>query len=57
MSFKAFFERYGDSLYGAYGKAKADGNDEAFADWVFGEYDIFLEDSEEYEVPYQGLCD
>lgn len=64
MTFKKFFEHYGDALFIGYQGAKADGNEESFTDWVLGEYGYYLwlksdepveegfEKEDEYEVPY-----
>jgi hypothetical protein len=57
MTFKKFFEHYGDTLFVAYQRARADGSDEGFAQWVLGEYDVCRRDGVDYEVAYGGLFD
>lgn len=57
MTFKKWFEYYGNSLLIGYQRAKTDGNKETFTDWVLGEHDVYLRDGKDYEVAYNGLLD
>jgi len=62
LGFKEWFEQNGNDLLRGWIRAREDGNEEMFSDWVLGDYDIYLDpgDVDEdyvYEVPYHGLCD
>ena len=57
LSFQKWFGECGNELLGSWLRAKEDGNEEPFADWVLGEYDCYLEEGESYEIAYRGLCD
>jgi hypothetical protein len=55
MTFKKWFQYWGDDLLKCWLRAKEDGNKESFQDWVVGEYEYFKRDSSRfggYEVPY-----
>jgi hypothetical protein len=64
MGFKKWFEWYGVSLLEGWLRAREDGNEEEFHDWILGEYGYYrempheeLEDDDDYAVPYHGLLD
>jgi hypothetical protein len=61
QDFKAWFGENGNELLKGWLRAREDGNEEPFADWVLGEYDYYLDDSgkfkDGYEIPYHGICD
>lgn len=63
QSFKKWFASNGDELLKGWLRAKEDGNDEMFADYVIGEYDYYRSvphegiEQDSYEIPYHGLCD
>jgi len=41
MTFLRFFETYGDDLLRGWLRAREDGSDENFKDWVIGEFDYY----------------
>ena len=51
-SFQDWFKAFGNMLLRGWLRAKEDGNEESFADWVLGEYDHYCCPREVYEVPY-----
>ena len=60
LDFKTWFEQNGNELLKGWLRAREDGNDESFADWVVGEYDFYgdyLKSGEDYEIPYHGILD
>ena len=63
QSFKDWFADNGDELLKGWLRAKEDGNDETFAEYVIGEYDYYSSvphegiEQDSYEIPYHGLCD
>lgn len=57
LSFRKWFEEFGNELLKGWLRAKQDGNPETFTNWVLGEYDCYLESDGDYEVPYLGLLD
>lgn len=57
MEFKEWFETHGDSLLKGWLRAREDGNEEGFSDWVVGEFEFYQERPDDYEVPYHGLFD
>ena len=56
-NFKNWFDAKGTDLLKGWLRAKDDGNDEPFQDWVLGEYDIYREKPSDYEIPYHGIMD
>ena len=57
VSFKKWFQDNGTDLLKGWLRAREDGNEEEFEDWVTAEYDTYKEDGDEYDIPYHGLCD
>ena len=63
VNFRKWFEDNGTDLLKGWLRARADGNDEPFQDWVLGEYDCYRETPhagivyDEYEIPYHGILD
>lgn len=55
--FKHWFMQYGNQLLNGYLRAKEDDNHETFKDWMLGEYGLYRDDPDKYEVPYHGLYD
>lgn len=56
--FLTFVASTGTELLKGWLRARADGNEEQFEDWLIGEYEHVLEyPREEYEIPYHGICD
>ena len=56
-NFKNWFDAKGTDLLKGWLRAKDDGNDEPFQDWVLGEYAIYREKPSDYEIPYHGIMD
>lgn len=60
QEFKEWFEYHGESFLRGWLRAKQDGNQETFTNWIVGEYEYFIDDlsnEEDYRVPYFGICD
>ena len=57
MEFQEWFIKYGNNLFNGYLRAIEDGNTEDFINWIVGEYEIYKQDRDTYEVPYHGLLD
>ena len=64
VSFKKWFSDNGTELLKGWLRAREDGNEEEFGDWVIGEYDCYRETPHEgivddvYEIPYvDGILD
>ena len=64
MNYNDWFTHYNDSeastLRKAFAKAFADGavdDEESFNDWCRAEYEWYLGNPADYEVPYTGLLD
>lgn len=57
LSFRNWFENFGNELLKGWLRAKEDSNPETFCDWIIGEYEYYLDYDDDYEVPYFGLFD
>jgi hypothetical protein len=58
--FLLFWNTYGNQLLRGWLRARKDGNQEDFQNWVVGEYEFWQRDknkADPYEVPYFGICD
>ena len=54
---KEWLEAEGDELLRGWLRAREDGNEEDFTDWLLGEYEYYRYETDEYEVPYHGIAD